>query len=122
MGFVKFSAGGYWIAARGNDADLIGPRTLSGHGLPSELRVRAEHSCSAGSETLRSECGLTMVREDCQSLQTSHSRIQRSRSAHVSLGRFTGRRRTPSWCRRPGFSNWSVARDLKAVDDRAAAT
>jgi len=66
--------------------------------------------------------GLTMTKADCQSLQASHSHVQRSRSADVSLGRFTERRRTPSWCRSARFSIWSVARDLKAADVATANT
>src|SRR5260370_36887325 len=64
--------------------------------------------------------GLTMTREDRQSIQTSHNHAHRSRSADVSLGRFTERRRTPSWCRSARFSSWSVARDLKAADAAVA--
>jgi hypothetical protein len=43
--------------------------------------------------------GLTMIKAERQSLQTSHSHAHKSRSAEVSFGRFTERRRTPSWCR-----------------------
>ncbi len=40
----------------------------------------------------------------------------------VSLGRFTDRCRTPSWCRSAKFSRWSAARDLKVADTVAANT
>ena len=43
--------------------------------------------------------GLTMTKADRQSLQAPLSHAHRSRSADVSLGRFTERRSTPSWCR-----------------------
>ena len=65
--------------------------------------------------------GLTMTKED-QSIQTSHSHAQRSRSADVSFGRFTERRKTPSWCRSARFSKCSAARDLKTADTEAANT
>jgi hypothetical protein len=42
--------------------------------------------------------GLTIIKEDRQSLQTSNSHAHKGRSADVSLGRFTERRSTPSWC------------------------
>src|SRR5215831_15141772 len=48
--------------------------------------------------------GLTMTNEDRQSLQASHNQAQKSRSADVTLGRFTERRSTASWCRRARFS------------------
>ena len=64
--------------------------------------------------------GLTMTSDERQSFQTSHSHAHRNRSAGVSLGRFTERRGTPSWCRKARFSNWSAARDLKHADNVSA--
>jgi hypothetical protein len=64
--------------------------------------------------------GLTMTKADRQSFQTSHSHVQRSRSAEVSFGRFTERCRTPSCCLSARFSTWSAARDLKAADAATA--
>jgi hypothetical protein len=66
--------------------------------------------------------GLTITNADRQSLHTQHSHAQRSLSADVSLGRFTERRKTPSWCRSAMFYNWSAARDWKAADVAAANT
>src|SRR5262249_38821491 len=45
-----------------------------------------------------------------------------NRSVDVSLGRFTERRSTPSWCRSARFSNSSVARDLRAVKTATTTT
>src|SRR6266436_6674179 len=53
---------------------------------------------------------------------SSQSHAHQSRSADLSLGRFTERRSTESWCRRARFSRWSVARDLKAADAATANT
>jgi hypothetical protein len=66
--------------------------------------------------------GLTMTRADRQSYQTLHSHAQSRRSAGLSLGRFTERCRTLSWCRSARLSRWSAARDLKFTDAAAAIT
>jgi integrase len=49
--------------------------------------------------------GLTIIRDERQSFHISHSQAHRNRSAGVSFGRFTERRRTPSWCRNARFSS-----------------
>src|ERR1017187_6859123 len=66
--------------------------------------------------------GLTLTKEDRQSPQASQSHAQRSRSAEVSFGRLTERRRTPSWRRSARCSSWSADRDLKAVNAADANT
>src|SRR5215831_13610074 len=83
----------------------------SGHDELSTSR-RVESPCSAKPMTVS---GLTMRKEDRQSLQASHNHAHRSRSADVSLGRFTERPSTASWCRWARFSTWRVVRDLKVV-------
>jgi hypothetical protein len=61
-----------------------------------------------------------MNKEERQSTQTWDSQAHKSRSAVISFGRFTERRRTASWCRNARFSIWRTVRDLKLA--AAAAT
>ena len=57
--------------------------------------------------------GLRMSKERRQSTQAWDSQAHRSRSAVISFGRFTERRRTASWCRNARFSTCRAVRDLK---------